>query len=76
MASKTRSIARNMAHCQMAADGIQHPNKALPRAQLDALQKNDKRRQWRDSRFATAWREFADRRVAACKPRPKKGART
>lgn len=53
-----------MAHVQMAAEGIQHPNKRLPKSQLDRLSKVDKKHQWRDSRFATAWREYAQRRAA------------
>lgn len=67
MASKLRSIARQMAHAQMAAEGIQHPNKVIP----DLLKGMEKRghkasgQPTRDSRFAYAWREYAAKRAAS-----------
>lgn len=65
MASKSRSIARHMAHVQMEIEGIQHPNKVLAKGFLDNTGRYGNKERTRDSRFAFAWREYFERRVQA-----------
>ena len=61
--SMQRKVLRQMAHRQMEIDGIQHPNRPLPGATKDMLNRRDKG-QWKDTYFATHWRKYAGRRAA------------
>lgn len=61
--STTRKILRQMAHAQMGAEGIQHPNRPLPKETRDMLNRRDGGK-WRDTFFSTNWREAAAKRAA------------
>lgn len=74
MASKTRSILRNMAHVQMAKEGIQQPNKEQAKGFFDHFAKYDHKGRRRNSRFAFSWREYAARRTQAVKTPPRRRA--
>lgn len=76
MASRTRTILRNMAHVQMAKEGIQQPNKEQAKGFFDHLAKYDHKGRRRNSRFAFAWRDYADRQTEAVRhPAKRRAAR-
>lgn len=52
-----------MAHRQMTIEGIQHPNRPLPKATRDMLNRRDGGK-WRNTFFSTNWREYAAKRAA------------
>jgi hypothetical protein len=61
--SVQRKILRQMAHRQMAAEGIRHPNRPLPKETRDMLNRRDGGK-WRDSYFSTNWKAAAAKRSA------------